>query len=102
MAASPLRAEVAASDQNRREGPQSDRRSRQWRCHSNPSGERLDRMQHAIHEAVLAYRRGGRAGKAGGIETVALDKRTVSVGDLVGLGIEQVQPVQLHAPAVFK
>ena len=60
-------------------------------------------MQDVVHDAVLADR--GRRGldrEAKSIKAVGLDQGTVSIGDLVGFAVEQIEPVKLDAPAVFK
>lgn len=60
-------------------------------------------MQDSIHDAVLAH--GGRCDlhrETEVEEAIRLDQRTIRIGDLIGLGIEKVERVKLHRPAIVE
>src|ERR1700761_400342 len=59
-------------------------------------------MQNVIHDAVLADGCGrSLRDKAEIIKAIGLDDRTVGVGDLVRLGVQQVQDIEMDAPSVL-
>ena len=60
-------------------------------------------MQDVIHDAILANGRGrGLNRVAEIIKAVGLDQRSIGIGDLIGLAVEQIEHIELDPPAVFK
>src|SRR5262249_9052999 len=60
-------------------------------------------MENAIHDAILAEGGWGDPHREAEVEeAIRLDQRTISIGDLIGLGIEKIEPVKLDRPAIVK
>jgi hypothetical protein len=68
--------------------------------------QRLDWILHAVHYTGLAYccrhRRRSSRREAHREQRIRLDQRTVGIGDLIGFAVQQIEAIQLHAPAVFR
>src|SRR3984893_4693582 len=73
---------------------------------SHANGQRLDRMQHAVHHAGLAH--GGpcgrrpRRGEAHREQRIRFEQRTIGIGDLVGAAVKQIKCIELAPPAIVK
>src|ERR1700683_4025795 len=70
-----------------------------------PHRERLHRMQHIVHYAVLAdggqcLRRLAAYRKPHGEQALVLEERAVGIFGLGRSGVEQIEAVELDAPAV--
>src|ERR1700729_2740550 len=92
---------VKKTRQNKNLEPRSDpigtEKALERTCQRQPDRQRLNRMQDIVHHAVLAHRRRRRlnGAKAKIVKTVGLEQRSIGVGDLVGLGVQQVEDVEL-------
>ena len=65
-----------------------------------PNRQRLDRVKNIVQDTILANNSGGRPNRVAKIkQTIGLDQRSVSIGDLVGPGIEEIEHVELDTPA---